>query len=265
MNAAATATYAFSAPGTISFDESLTAPAAYAVTYAAGKVTSATAGDVTTYTAAALAVVNVTVSGGANATAAWTVNGAAVSAPATLTEGDTYEVTYTADQGYEFASGAVTSASGTAGTEDITIVIADAAAVQQAGWVDDSSTVSNQTAAAAYPALDGTVLANADAQKLTDWAKANSVDFSAATAAPASYADAFMLNCAPTAEAVAAAEEAFTLTITFDGEGNPVVTAPEGYNVKPQLQGKASLSDSAWTPVNAASTAYKFYRCVLAL
>ena len=136
-------------------------------------------------------------------------------------------------------------------------------AVQQAGWVDDSSTVSNETAGAAYSALAGTALADADAQKLTDWAKANSVAFNDATTSAASYVDAFMLNCAPTAEAVAAAEEAFKLGITFDANGTPVVTVPTGYNVTPQLKGSNDLT--TWTDVEAASTSYKFYKCELSL
>ncbi len=94
------------------------------------KVVSTTDGTVSTYSLANLATVTVTVTGGANATAVWTVNGEQVaSAPATLTEGDTYSVAYTANEGYEFAEGAVTSASGTVGTEAISIAIDDATAV----------------------------------------------------------------------------------------------------------------------------------------
>ncbi len=121
------AAYKFTQVGSITFDQSLVSPS---VTCAAGlKVTSSGTG-VVTYTAEALATVTVTVTGGANATAVWTVNGEQVaSAPATLTEGDTYSVTYTANEGYEFAEGAVTSASGTVGTEAISIAIDDATAV----------------------------------------------------------------------------------------------------------------------------------------
>ena len=129
MGPKANATYELAAEGdTISFETSLATPT-YAITAGSGlKAVPETSGTVTTYTAAALATVNVMVTGGANATAAWTVNGASVaSAPATLTEGDTYSVTYTADEGYAFAAGATTSAEGTVGTEDIAIAIDDAA------------------------------------------------------------------------------------------------------------------------------------------
>ena len=129
MGPKANATYELAAEGdTISFETSLATPT-YAITAGSGlKAVPETSGTVTTYTAAALSTVNVMVTGGANATAAWTVNGASVaSAPATLTEGDTYSVTYTADEGYAFAAGATTSAEGTVGTEDIAIAIDDAA------------------------------------------------------------------------------------------------------------------------------------------
>lgn len=134
MAAGATATYEFTAAGTIAFDTALLAtPPTYAITAGNGLVlTNSTEGTVKTYTARALATPTVTVNGGANATAAWTVNGESVaSAPATLTEGDTYSVTYTPNSGYEFADGATTSASGTAGTENIVITISDAVEVTQ--------------------------------------------------------------------------------------------------------------------------------------
>ena len=121
------AAYKFTQVGSITFDQSLVSPS---VTCAAGLKVSSSGTGVVTYTAEALATVTVTVTGGANATAVWTVNGEQVaSAPATLTEGDTYSVTYTANEGYEFAEGAKTSASGTVGTEDISIAIDGATAV----------------------------------------------------------------------------------------------------------------------------------------
>lgn len=235
------------------------------ITYAGGKVTSATADGVTTYTAAALATVTVTVTGGANATAAWTVNGESVAtAPATLTEGDTYAVTYTAVQGYAFAEGAVTSASGTAGTEAIAITIANAIEVQQTGWVDDPTTIDEGTTAGAqYAALAGTDLANADAKKLTVWAKANNVAFTDATAGAAGYVEAFLLNCAPTAAAVAAEKEAFVLDIEIV---NDVVTIklPEGKTYNGTLQMKGSTDLTTWTNATA-TTGFKFFKYELSL
>ena len=118
------AAYTFANVGAITFDESLATPTVNPGT--GRKVTKSGEGPYT-YTAVALATPTVTVNGGANATAAWTVNGTpAAEAPATLTEGDTYEVVYTANAGYEFAEGATTNATGTAGTENIVITISDA-------------------------------------------------------------------------------------------------------------------------------------------
>jgi len=147
---------------------------------------------------------------------------------------------------------------------DNKLYAAQYAAPAPAGWVDDSSTITaGTTAAQQYPALADSALATADAKKLTDWAKSNNVAFTDATTTPAAYVDAFMLNCEPNAAAVAEAEEDFKLDITFDENGAPVVTVPTGYNVTPQLKGSNDLTN--WTDVNAASSSYKFYKCVLSL
>ena len=71
-----------------------------------------------------------TVTGGANATQAWTIDGvdAGSSAPATLTEGQSYVVVFTANDGFSFPIGATTTFEGTVGTEDITIECVDAVA-----------------------------------------------------------------------------------------------------------------------------------------
>ncbi|MBE6382650.1 MAG: hypothetical protein E7049_06525, partial [Lentisphaerae bacterium] len=94
-------------------------------------------------------------------------------------------------------------------------------------WPADTSTVEGQTAAEAF-GITGD-LATADAKKLADWAKENSVEFEGAI-----ITDAYLLNCANTASAVEAAtetaEEAIKITaITFDSEGNPVLTCLATY------------------------------------
>lgn len=70
-----------------------------------------------------LATVSVTVTGDtANLTAAWEVDGEPVgSAPATLTEGQTYSVTFSAASGYAIKDGQTASFSGTAETTAISI------------------------------------------------------------------------------------------------------------------------------------------------
>ena len=75
--------------------------------------------------------------------------------------------------------------------------------------------------------------------------------------------EAFLLNCAPNAEAVAAAKEAFKVTITVNADGTVTVTAPEGYNVAPKIQGKQTLSNTeAW---HDKTDGDKFFRAVLEL
>ena len=129
---------------------------------AAGNELVVGSGSASYYTvqAKAAATVNVTVTGGANATAVWTVNGATVSAPSTLNQGDTYSVVYTADAGYAFEAGATTSASGTAGSEDITITIANA--VQAVAQIEGGARYATLKAAvdAASAGATVTVLAN---------------------------------------------------------------------------------------------------------
>lgn len=56
-------------------------------------------------------------------TAAWTVNGSSADKPDTLTNGDTYSVTFTAESGWAISDGEVNPVSGTAGTTAIVITV----------------------------------------------------------------------------------------------------------------------------------------------
>ncbi len=132
-------------------------------------------------------------------------------------------------------------------------------------WVDDPTTVSNQTAATAYPALAGSALANADAQQLTVWAKANSVAFNDATTTPGDYVEAFLLNCAPVAATVAAEKEAFVLDISVAADGTVTVSLPAGKSYNGTLQLKGSTDLSTWTDISAPSSSYNFYKYELSL
>ena len=163
---------------------------------------------------------------------------------------------------------AITAAEGLTLTDATsgTVKTYTAEAPAAAEWASDSTTVSNQTAAAAYPSLADSALATANAGELTDWAKKPGVNvaFADVVANPSAYVDAFLLNCAPTAAAVAEEKEEFVLTITFDSEGNPVINTPAGkdYNGKLQLKGSNDLS--TWT--NADTTAgYQFFKFELSL
>ena len=128
MSAGATATFAFAEAGTIAFDTALFTPT-YAITAPGLVLSDSTSGTVTTYTARNYAVVNVSVTGGANATASWTVNDAASAQPTTITEGQSWAVTLTADSGYEFNGSNTTTLSGTAGAADFTIELPNATPV----------------------------------------------------------------------------------------------------------------------------------------
>ena len=156
-------------------------------------------------------------------------------------------------------SGTVTSTSGLYAN---LVVFANVA--ESAGWDEDPA--EGKTAAQEYPALAGTALASADAKKLTTWAKSNSVTFAdaGAAAADSTLVEAFMLNCAPTAEAVAAEKADFKATITVNADGTITVTAPEGYNVTPQMKGATSLS-GPWDDISEASDSYQFYKFELSL
>jgi hypothetical protein len=168
--------------------------------------------------------------------------------------------------GYTLTESSITAASGlelstsTSGTKKTFSAGAPAAA----DWADDPATVSNETAAVAYPDLAGTALANADAYKLTVWAGANNVDYSDVTAAPGDYVEAYMLNCA--LADVDDEKADFKVNITMGADGTPVVTTPEGksYNVTPTLKGATSLTGE-WTTVSEGSTSYQFYKAVLSL
>ena len=131
------------------------------------------------------------------------------------------------------------------------------------GWEPDPSKIDQDaTAEETYSELAGTALATANAQKLTAWAAAESIDFAAVTGDADAYVDAFLLNCAP--DEVTAEKAAFKLNITFDGD-TVTVTGPDGktYNAKVQLKGSNDLS--TWTDVESASKSYQFFKAELAL
>ena len=132
-------------------------------------------------------------------------------------------------------------------------------------WADDPTEIADNTPAATqYPALASSALATADAKKLTVWATDNSIDFAAVAAdTTGTLVEAYLLNCA-TSE-VEDEKDEFVLSITFDENGIPQVSAPAGkeYNVTIQLKGSNDLS--TWTNVGAASKSYQFYKAVLAL
>ena len=136
-------------------------------------------------------------------------------------------------------------------------------------WVADTTEIpANTTVATQYPTLASTAFAAVDAKQLTEWATDNDVDFGDFKDNSGDYVDAYLLNCDP-ADVEDEAEE-FTVTITIGADGTPIVTAPDAnsddkpYNGTIQLQGATSPT-GPWININAASTDYQFYKCVLSL
>lgn len=171
--------------------------------------------------------------------------------------------------GYTFQGWVIGTTTNEAGVAEF--VVADhlanttaTAAWTAAGWDPNPETIPENTPAATkYPELAGTALATADAKKLTIWADNNSVAFSAAEEPTATLVEAYILNCAPTAEAVATEKAAFKATITMSGS-TATVTLPIGktYNVAPVMKGSNNLT--SWTATEV-TTGYQFFKFVLEL
>jgi len=138
------------------------------------------------------------------------------------------------------------------------------AAAGASDWVDPGTITPSATAAETYPTLDGTPLATANAQKLTTWATTYSVNFSTVSGdTGTALTEAYLLNCDPAN--LETAKENFKATITVNADGSISVTAPLGYNVTPQLQGKEALDDAEWTDLSEPTDGYRFYRFELGL
>lgn len=191
------------------------------------------------------------------------INGTPAESDYTYDQGDDYYWFKTVNNAQSVALSSLCF-KGTGMVDDIAISQVEEAQ-QQSGWVDDSTAVSNETAAVAYPALASSALANANAGELTDWAKANNIDFATVEAdTTGTLVDAFLLNC--TVAEVADEKADFVLDITIDENGVPVITLPEGktYNGTIQLKGATTLT-GGWTNISEPSAAYNFYKCELHL
>ena len=102
--------------------------------------------------------------------------------------------------------------------------------------------------------------------KLTTWAKNYSVSLS--TVNGMTFADeeveseAYLLNCAPTAEAVEDAKAAFKFPAITAGEVPAVYEPEEGYNVEPKIFGADSIEALKTSEVPATAD-HKFFKAVL--
>jgi len=135
-------------------------------------------------------------------------------------------------------------------------------------WPEDTSTIASQTAAEAFGITEGP-LTNVNAKVLADWAKDSAKGNVSYAEIGSIIPDAFLLNCANNAAAVeaaeAVAEEAIKITaITFDSEGNPVLTCPEAYgNGQVVIKGSVEIGASAsW---HDKTDGDRFFKTVLEL
>ena len=109
-------------------------------------------------------------------------------------------------------------------------------------------------------------LANAEADKLATWAKANEVAY--AGAAEAIKVEAYLLNVANTDEAIAEGKANFKIpAITIDANGTVTVTKPEGtYNGVITIKGSATVDgDFNIDPKNDTEKKAKFFKAFLSV
>ena len=149
-------------------------------------------------------------------------------------------------------------------TDTATLTLTVEAVQQQEDWSSDPITPGTP-AATQYPALAGTALATADAAKLTAWATANSVAFSDVKTDADTYVEAYLLDCA--VSEVDDEKEEFTLTITINAAGEPVVQSPvdrneKSYNGTVTIKGSTTVNG---TYTNPAPSDAKFFKAELSL
>lgn len=128
-------------------------------------------------------------------------------------------------------------------------------------WPEDPSTVKGQTAGDAYGITSE--LADAEADKLAIWAKANGVAF--AGAAGAIKVEAYLLNVANTDEAIANGKANFKIpAITVDANGTVTVTDPEGsYNGKITIKGSVTVNGTY--DLEKTDTTARFFKAFLSV
>lgn len=128
-------------------------------------------------------------------------------------------------------------------------------------WPEDPSTVTGQTAGKAY-GLEGE-LADAEADKLAIWAKANSVAY--VGAAGAIKVEAYLLNVANTDAAIAEGKANFKIpAITVDANGTVTVTPPSGgYNGVITIKGSVTVNGTY--DLDKADATARFFKAFLSV
>lgn len=128
-------------------------------------------------------------------------------------------------------------------------------------WPEDPSTMAEKTAGEAYN-ITGE-LADAEADKLAIWAKANGVAY--AGAAEAIKVEAYLLNVANTDAAIAEGKANFKIpAITVDANGTVTVTDPEGsYNGKITIKGSVTVNGTY--DLEKTDTTARFFKAFLSV
>ena len=160
-------------------------------------------------------------------------------------------------------------AAGLAATSNFVVSSESTAATVGAEKADASEIINDNTTAADLGINNAAFAGDTSANlaKLAAWAQSqspavtisqvNAMSFSAGVPQDTT-AEAYLLNCAPTAEAVAAAKAAFKFTSITPGT-TPSISG-DGYNGTVTVEGKAALSDATWGAVDANT---RFYRATL--
>ena len=122
------------------------------------------------------------------------------------------------------------------------VIVGESGGSGDEDWPADPTTVRGETAGQAY-GITGE-LASADAESLAIWAKGTgNVDFADKGTINI---DCFLLNIAndSTAQQIQDEKDEFVVTISFDSNGDPVISAPDGktYNGKLIIKGSDDLS-----------------------
>ena len=154
------------------------------------------------------------------------------------------------------------------GENDTFTVVDDGSATVGAKKADASEIVTDSTTAADLGIVNTHFTSDSALQlsKLAAWAQRQSPEISISQVNAMTFADgdttgeAFLLNCAPTVEAVAAAKAAFKFPAITPGTVPSVYTPEGGYNVEPIIKGGNTLDAINVTP---ATGSHKFYKAVL--
>ena len=127
-------------------------------------------------------------------------------------------------------------------------------------WPENPSTMAGQTAGDAYN-ITGE-LADAEADKLAIWAKANGVSY--AGAAETIKVEAYLLNVANTDAAIAEGKANFKIpAITVDANGTVTVTPPSGYNGVITIKGSVTVNGTY--NLDKADTTARFFKAFLSV